>query len=125
MFGIGFNRPRSGRNFISMIDKFVDSEIFKSESGLEINDVNVFAKVQSDPALAARVREQLIVQDIKGFDESVSDEDVFKSLEEKYSSASSALAAVKGRISEIRTKEIADKRFNDYLEQIKKEDVPV
>lgn len=114
-------RSRRGRCLKSQIDTFVNSDIFRDEFGMEVSDINVYANVQSNPELANRVREMLIVQDVKGFDSSVPDDEVISALEQKYSSASQALNAVKLRISEIRTEELAEKRYKEYLEQFKKE----
>lgn len=122
MHGISMmRRTRRGKCFKSQIDTFVNSDIFKNEHGLELSDVNVYANVQSNPEMANRVRELMIVKDIQGFDESIPDDKVFESLEQKYSSTSEALQAVKARIADIRTAQLAEKRYQEYLEEFKRQ----
>lgn len=103
------------------VDQFTSSEFFTAENGLELSDVMVFAKSQADPELRKRLETYLVEQDVAGFDDSVSDDDVFNAVENKYFSARDVLDKIKGRISELRAKERAEKEYNDYLDNLRKE----
>lgn len=82
-------------------DQFCSTDFFK-EGGLKLRDFNVFAKAAADPELQMKLREYIIENDVQGFDSSVSDDDVFNSIQSKYDSTSQILARVKERISYLR-----------------------
>lgn len=97
--------PPHGDNLISGIDKFLSSEFF-FENGAEIRDVDVYAKSSSDPELRSKITEYLIENDVQGFDESVSDEEVFEQISSKYDSRQSILAKISNRLRELRTPKV-------------------
>lgn len=100
--------PPRGANMIDGIDKFLSSEFF-FENGAEIRDVRVFAKTNENPELRDKVLEYLVENEVKGFDESVSDDEVFEQINSKYDNKQSILARISNRISELR-KQSADEK---------------
>lgn len=90
------------------VDQFEASSFFKTEFGTRLSDTQVFAKLDSNPELRDKMREYLIERDVKGFDMSVSDDEVLSSLKNRYSSRYDALRDIENRISEIREAEKND-----------------
>lgn len=95
-------------HFSDNIDQFGSSDFFKADSGLELCDFNVFAKQSADPAFREKMEKYMIENEVQGFDPSVSDEDVFNSIESKYLTKQNILADLRNRISTLRDKEFLD-----------------
>ena len=95
-------RPRIARSSkLPRADQFCASEFFK-EGGLRLRDVNVFAKAASNPELQSKINEYMIENEVKGFDSSVSDDEVFNQIQSRYESRDTLLARIRNRISELR-----------------------
>lgn len=92
-------------SFSAKIDPFVNSDFYKDDCGLERSDVHVFAQASNDPELREKIQQYLVENDVKGFDENVSDEDVFKSIESKYLTKQKILSDLGDRISQLRADE--------------------
>lgn len=95
--------------FSEQIDQFQSSDFFKSDNGMEISDINVYAKSQSDAELREKMEKYLIENEIKGFDESVSNDEVFEKIQSKYLTRQKILSDIDKQIDFLRTKEIQDK----------------
>lgn len=95
--------PHTGKKYVT--DQFTSTEFFIDEvSGFELRDYSVFAKSQADPVLRDKVKEYLIVNDIRSANSELDDDQVFGQIVSKYDSTTSILQRVKNRINELRSK---------------------
>lgn len=87
------------------IDQFSVSEFFKDDLKKEVRDYHVM--MNASPEVREKMLEYMVINDIKGFDTDVSDEEVLKSIRSKYEgSTSSVLRSIDARINELRRQEI-------------------
>lgn len=87
------------------IDQFSVSDFFKDDLYKEKRDYNVM--MNASPEVREKLLEYLMINDIKGFDTDVSNEEVLKSIHSKYEgSTSSVLRSIDARINELRSQEI-------------------
>lgn len=94
------------------VDQFQSSEFF-FDNGVPLRDYQVTDLATGDPVLAQKMREYLVENDVKAFDTSVSDDDVFNSLQSKYLSSSSILSSIKSRIRELRNNPVVESASED------------
>lgn len=106
----GFNTTVTATsiNFVGKIfevDQFPVSEFFSNELGKEKKDIEVMQN--SSPEVREKMQEYIIANEVKGFDPSVSDDEVLSSIHSKYdNSLSSILGAIDRRISELRANDV-------------------
>lgn len=107
---VAAKKDNAAKRFSNNIDQFGSTDFFKADSGLELCDFNVFAKQSADPAFREKMEKYMVENEVKGFDPSVSDEDVFKSIESKYLTKQNILSDLRDRINTLRDKEEMDKQ---------------
>lgn len=100
---------RGNKHFMPADSGILNSEFFVGDSGLH-SDFAVFARSDNNPELRESMRQYMIEQDVKGFDSSVPDEEVFDKIQDKYQTSNSLLARIKSRIGELRQAEVLDKK---------------
>lgn len=86
---------------LPMPDQFPVSDFFKNDAGMELSDVNVFAKCQNDPELREQVSKYLTESNPATFDQSVNDTDVFKSIGKLENDFVTQLSLINKRINDI------------------------
>lgn len=100
---VGLNPPLVKAIPLPDVDQFQASEFFEDENHMKLCDFDVFARAQNNVELQNKIRQQMIETDVKGFDSSVSDDEVFSQISSKYDSTTSILDRVKARIVELRS----------------------
>lgn len=100
---VGLNPPAVKSSFLPEVDQFAGSEFFEDENHMRLCDFDVFARSQNDVELQNKIRQYMVESDVKGFDESVSDDEVFEQISSKYDSGQTILDRVKARIVELRS----------------------
>lgn len=87
------------------IDQFNVSEFFKDDLNKEVRDYHVM--MNATPEVREKMLEYMVINDVKGFDTDVSNDDVLKSIHSKYeNSTSSVLRSIDARINELRSQEV-------------------
>lgn len=87
------------------VDQFNVSEFFKDDLNKEVRDYHVM--MNASPEVREKMLEYMVINDVKGFDADVSNEDVMKSIHSKYEgSTSSVLRSIDARINELRSQEV-------------------
>lgn len=87
------------------IDQFNCSEFFKDDLNKEVRDYHVM--MNASPEVREKMLEYMVINDVKGFDTDVSNDDVLKSIHSKYeNSTSSILRSIDARINELRSQEV-------------------
>lgn len=86
---------------LPMPDQFPVSDFFKNDAGMELSDVNVFARCQNDPELREQVSKYLTETNPAAFDESASDNDVFKSIGKLENDFLNQLSMINQRINDL------------------------
>lgn len=86
---------------LPMPDQFPVSDFFKNDAGMELSDVNVFAKCQNDPELREQVSKYLTESTPASFDESTSDKEVFKSIGKLENDFLDKLSMINQRINDL------------------------
>lgn len=83
-------------------DQFTATEFFRDSAGMELADYVVYARASGNPELRAKIEEYLTkVGDSAEFDSSVSDSDVFASIDKARNDFQTQLSAIYTRIKEL------------------------
>lgn len=90
-----------------VVDQFEASEFFEEDT-IPVSDIRVFANSQSNPELAARIREGLIEREIDTFGDDVSSEDILDNMSSRYLTSDTLLSIVKDKIFKTRLKQKAE-----------------